>query len=55
MSDGRLKCDGCCVIRKSGAVIFICPNTSCTAQRYYSGLLIEKAVNERSVVDTYFT
>lgn len=55
MNDGRLRCDGCCVIRKAGVVVFICPNTECTAQRYYAGLLLEKKEIILTAVDTCFT
>lgn len=55
MNDGRLKCDGCCVIRKAGVVVFICPNTECTAQRFYSGLLGKKKDLDLPIINTCFT
>jgi hypothetical protein len=55
MDDGRLKCSGCCIIRKAGVIVYVCQHTECTAQRYYYSLLENKNVKSDKILNTCFT
>jgi hypothetical protein len=55
MNDGRLKCGGCCIMKKAGVIVFVCPNTECTAQRYLSSLEENKFVKGGKILNTCFT
>jgi hypothetical protein len=55
MSDGRLRCSGCCTTLKAGVLQSICDKTECVARKFFIDLYENKNEHKGQNFTTDFT